>query len=410
MCGLVGMAGTLSVKLRDVMKDLLFFDTLRGRDSTGVGVARRSRQVLLKKSTVPGYEFIESPNFNDWLLATDQLWMGHNRFKTVGDANRANAHPFTVLDEDELITIMGAHNGTLRNKYEIEKILDGDRFGTDSEALMNLIAERGIKEAIAEAQGAWSLTVWDATKNTINFIRNKDRPLVYGFTKDRKTIIWASETWMILAACRRNGIELYEEKNSEIYCRFTNEDTLYSLEIPQKSGDEFGDFVKEGGVQGKPEPAFHRHQGYASGRAFWEGVGDSNVDDLGEPIPEATPKAGKEEQKPEPAKRETITIGTPPSVIGGQSITKSKVDELRKKGCAWCGDPITAASPTFFSQKELICPPCLHGTDDRKAYVLRRDKLPEKLVERMPNNVIKLRQEETTNRLRQIVDKVKKGA
>ncbi len=411
MCGLVGMAGSFNLALRSVMKDLLFFDTLRGKDSTGLASVRRNRQVNLKKSTLPGYEFIDNPNMDQWLGVTDQLWMGHNRFKTVGDANRANAHPFMVLDEKGLISTIGAHNGTLRNKWEIEKALEGDdKFGTDSEALINLIAEVGIKDAIAEATGAWSMTIWDACENTINFIRNRERPMVFAWTKDKKTLIWASEAWMILASCRRHGIELFVEEGSDTPCYSTTEDTLYTLAIPQQQGTKFEDFVREGGVRGKPEQKFQGYSGggYASGREFWDNLErDYDGATSGGTKPEATKEVGKEKSELEPTTREIVTIGTPP--VGGPSITKTELDAMRKKGCGWCSGAVTNAQPTCLTKGELLCPACLHGTDDRREFVLRRDTPVEE-----PNNVIKMPQREAAEsaktRLQNIVNSVKRGA
>jgi len=55
------MAGFLEYKHKQVMKDLFFLNTLRGKDSTGLTAVNRDRTVLTRKLTVPGYEFIEYP-------------------------------------------------------------------------------------------------------------------------------------------------------------------------------------------------------------------------------------------------------------------------------------------------------------------------------------------------------------
>lgn len=231
MCGLVGMVGTLAWKHKKAMAELLFLDTLRGRDSTGLAAVARNREVTLRKMTVPGCEFIEYPAVEKMMKHDDQLWIGHNRFKTTGDVSKANAHPFQVLDNEGDIILVGAHNGTLENKSEIERQL-GQKFDTDSEGLFNLLTEApNFKAAINKLRGAWSLVFWDPTTDTVNFCRNKERPLVFAFTKDRKVMVWASEAWMILAACRRNDIEL-ETNDKGQTCWSTLSDYLYTLEIP----------------------------------------------------------------------------------------------------------------------------------------------------------------------------------
>jgi hypothetical protein len=79
---------------------------------------------------------------------------------------------------------------------------DQAKFGTDSEALYNHIDVKGIEDALETAHGAYALTYFknSVEERSFNMIRNDERPLVYSISPDKKTLVWASEAWMILVA------------------------------------------------------------------------------------------------------------------------------------------------------------------------------------------------------------------
>lgn len=127
--------------------------------------------------------------------------IGHNRSATVGKIVRKNAHPF------EFDKVVGVHNGTLRNKWVLEKHGDYD---TDSEALYANINHYGVEAAIEKLDGAYTLVWYDKEDTTINFLRNKERPLYVVFSKDKKLVFWASEKWMLWGPLARREIVLDE--------------------------------------------------------------------------------------------------------------------------------------------------------------------------------------------------------
>lgn len=371
MCGLVGAAGTLTYNHKKVMLDLLFLDSLRGRDSTGLAAVKRNREIMIRKQTVPGYEFIEIPTVYRMMENNDMVWMGHNRFKTQGEITRANAHPFEVLDEDGDVLLVGAHNGTLNNKYEIERKI-GEKFDTDSEGLFHLLTTApNFKEGINELRGAWSLTFWDATTNTLHFCRNKERPLVYAFTKDRKVVFWASEGWMLYNAAKRNNVELAEnDKGMSVYA--TLPESLYSLEIPEEKDKELGAFVREGGYSGAQGAWFQPKRDW--GTNWWDD--DEDEDDNIRYLPSAKDKEKQEEsekRKEEARKAEEedekkiITLGTPNDPLfskrgfKGEALTEKQLKEIVDGGCAWCGDKFKDGQKfAFIEEKAVICHHCMY--------------------------------------------------
>lgn len=374
MCGLVGMVGTLEWKHKKAMAELLYLDTLRGRDSTGLAAVKRDRSVITRKMTVPGYEFIEYPAVGQMMAHNDQLWIGHNRFKTTGEINKANAHPFEILDDEGDIILIGAHNGTLHNKYEIERIVE-KKFDTDSEGLFHLLTHAAtFKDAISRLDGAWSLVFWDPTADSINFCRNKERPLVFAFTKDRKVMVWASEAWMILAACRRNDVEL-ETNDKGLSCYSTSPDCLYTMEIPQARDQRLPDLKREEGYTGQVS-RFRSHQQH------WWGEEDDGVryGTTGKSVQseeqEATKKRAEEAEAAEREdEKKIITLGLPPGTrrgYDGQHITQEEFDKIKEAGCGWCGDPIERIWG-FIEEKVMVCKNCLQDTHPKDGDRVRSD-------------------------------------
>lgn len=203
MCGLVGMAGKLHGKNDQVFKNLLVMDSLRGEDSTGAAFVQRYEEdkVTVVKEVGDPFVLLYNNRFNTQINKSNRVLIGHNRFATVGGVSRATAHPFNFD------TLVGAHNGTLQSKYRLKNNLD---YKVDSENLYHHIEENGLQDAINQLHGngnAWALTWWDKDKQTINFLRNKERPLWLAYAKDAQVIYWASEVAMLVAALARHGIE-----------------------------------------------------------------------------------------------------------------------------------------------------------------------------------------------------------
>lgn len=362
MCGLVGMAGFLERKHKEALKDMIFLNTLRGKDSTGISIVHRDRTVATRKMTVPGYEFIEHPLVEKSFQFGDQLWLAHGRYKTYGDVSKANAHPFEVVDNEGDIYLVGAHNGTLENKYELERLLEGEKFDTDSEALFNWLAEApSFKEAIGKLKGAWSLVWWDPTTDSLHFCRNKERPMFFAWTKDHKVLVWASEAWMLINACRRNGVELLQnDRGLSTYA--TNEDTLYTLEIPQERDKELPELRREGGYTGAPVKKFQHwygREGSDYGPNWWNR--DKEADEEGE----KKAAVGGKETKADGSQTNVVTLGFPDQTRGfkGEVISKQKLDAIKASGCGWCHDKLDVGKVTaFLSEDTLVCVHCMRDT------------------------------------------------
>lgn len=196
MCGIVGVAGSIGMREEKIFKQLLIVDTLRGEHSTGIASISPTGEMKIAKSVGPPSELLDSYKCNDLFRKVSRVLIGHNRYATLGEVNRNNAHPFMFEN------VVGVHNGTLKNKHALE---DYYKFGTDSEAIYYNFDKFGAEEVVKDLEGAWCLVYFDKADKTLTFLRNKERPLFYTYSEDGKVVFWASEAWMLEGVLKREG-------------------------------------------------------------------------------------------------------------------------------------------------------------------------------------------------------------
>lgn len=260
MCGLVGFFSPY-IGQPDVekMQFLLMLSSTRGKDSTGVAQIIRYGHYNAPKETV--YHYLKSPvhpvkftESMEWrtmsAFSNTKGWIGHTRAATIGLVNSANAHPFETKDGN----IIGAHNGTLTGEYPRKK-----DYGTDSEALFNTIEAEGLK-ALNDISGAWALSYFDASKSTVNLIRNRERPLSYVKLKSGD-FAYASEAWMLEALKQKYSLG-GDVKELEPYKLLSfdlnKENYISSLTITDVEGLE------------APKVTHYQQGSFFRGRASWE--------------------------------------------------------------------------------------------------------------------------------------------
>lgn len=228
MCGLVGVAGDCGLNFKDIFTDLLIIDSVRGCHSTGAAaVSRWKSEVRIEKQPGGPHNLVTTSLYNGMLQMQAKALIGHNRHATVGEHTVENAHPF------KFDHIVGAHNGTL-DKSSHRALPDQEKYGTDSEAIFASINNNGLRKTVDLLQGAWALVWYDSVNNTINFLRNDKRPLFYVYSKDRCTLVWASEVCMLNFIISRARMDQFDE---QIY-RF-DPDEHYSWEIPDSVNKKF---------------------------------------------------------------------------------------------------------------------------------------------------------------------------
>lgn len=203
MCGIVGFITTESKKgetdRSKFMRHALIVDTLRGDDSTGVFAVGHEPlfedgSAYWLKQLGPGYDFVNSKDYWENLYDTTayRCMVGHNRAATVGGVTTDGAHPF----QEGPITLV--HNGTLTSTYSLPMPMSGlEGVTVDSHAICHNLAEHSVEDVVEELNGAFALVWHDARDNSINVIRNRQRPLHFALNSAKDTLYFMSEGGML---------------------------------------------------------------------------------------------------------------------------------------------------------------------------------------------------------------------
>ena len=215
MCGLGALIGDMNHAKAKYFDTLCYIDALRGWDSTGVfTVEPKGGEVKHFKDALPAADFLRQEKYRKLKNVNDVMWVLHNRATTVGEINAENAHPF---DGDRYI---GVHNGTLTGwRHDLE---DTKEFDVDSAALYHNINKYGLKETLEKTNGAYALIMYDKQEHELVFVRNRERPLYFGFTNDKKNVILVSDVNMHNLAVRYTRGANFT---------FTNENTLANADV-----------------------------------------------------------------------------------------------------------------------------------------------------------------------------------
>jgi len=194
MCGIVGYI-TLDDKVRVTGKDkffteALFMDTLRGAHSTGFMSLSEDFMWQYQKQAVEGPEFIQGKGYKE---RTKETWcaVGHNRHATQGEISTDNAHPFKHGD----VTLV--HNGTLRSLFDLEQ---NKEIAVDSELIaynLSLVEPSEAGVVIGKLIGAYALVWFDERDQSVNMVRNQERPLHLGLNSSEDILYFMSEGYML---------------------------------------------------------------------------------------------------------------------------------------------------------------------------------------------------------------------
>lgn len=186
MCGICGVASNwLTLNDKRIFMELMHVNVLRGWEGAGVLAVpeKTKKEVEILRTTDHGTSLVMSDEFKK-LMDSDrfQVLLGHCRAPTKGGNVIENVHPHEVGN------IIGVHNGTFR---KIDGKWFSDAESSDTRAFYDCIVKDGVKEAIKKVDGAYALVWFDKENNTMNFLRNAERPLYY--MAGMGGIFWSSE-------------------------------------------------------------------------------------------------------------------------------------------------------------------------------------------------------------------------
>lgn len=349
MCGHVGIAGKLEYKDEATLKRLLLLDYFRGTDSTGVAAIRKDGNTPIAKLASHPIDLFDSKAYEKLNTAFQtKVFIGHNRAATKGKVNGNNAHPYQYGH------IIGAHNGTLEQSSwkDLNECL-GYETDVDSMAIFACIEKVGIEETVKMLRGAWALVWVNLEERTLNFLRNKERPMWHSYTSDFNKIIWASEWPMIQAATEMGGKDAYDlYTTSKGHCFFSmEEDYLYSYDFDKMSAGQYTNLpdAKIKKIEGRPPlPVVTYPQG---GSPFTGGAGTTKTTTSGQ----RTPSEVKTDLPP------VITIITSGDKPFGNFLDRGQFDANTDQKCMYCLEPMKYDDEGvvyFEGMEEALCGEC----------------------------------------------------
>lgn len=376
MCGLVGIAGKLQLKDESTMKKLFLLDYFRGPDSTGLAAIRANGDAHIAKLPSHPLDLFDSMKFKSSLNGIASIaFIGHNRAATRGVVNHTNAHPYQSGH------IIGAHNGTLfTDTQKALEELSGEKFATDSAAIFAAIAAVGIEKTMAVMEtgsnystGAWSLVWFDQEKGTLNFLRNKHRPMWYSFNEECDRIFWASE-WPMIDSAIKLGNGDHKLFMSDKGHRFwsTEEDVLYTFDVNKlKAGSkERPKAVVKKMPGGKETPVVSNVTTYP----FSQKEGSTTTWPARTPGSTTVSPTLSVRERKEP--QVIQLLGTSIDPYAGY-YDKFSFKRMAEYGCSFCNKKVEFGTPgilIFQKENSFLCPDCCCVHDDSTRIIVQ--KLP----------------------------------
>jgi hypothetical protein len=355
MCGLSGIAGDLYTRDLDAFKTLLFLGQLRGMHSTGIAAifgGKKNPFLRLLKNTWNAQELLDLKAAGDVISTQAKVIIGHNRSATIGDITKANAHPFQFNGE-----FAGAHNGTLHSIHTLDKYQELD---TDSEVSLYNIYKHGPEKVIPKLRGAFAFVWVDLRSQTLNFIRNAERPLHYAFDVDQRRLFWGSEQLMMCFALERSHIKTAPENTVHEFAA----DTLYSFKYQLVAG---GKYDAESLTKTPIPPAFVPYKHY--GGSVYDNSADwvNDVETNTEPVVTNLPAVIKNNMSNSNPYRKTVipvTAYKKPIIhykgFKGALLDEETFDMAVADGCVYCQQPIKWGERVrFVEETTALCGNCM---------------------------------------------------
>lgn len=200
-CGVFGVFSNETADLGPMAYYGLFALQHRGQESCGIVI--NDDGLFSSHKDVGLVNDVFTPRVME-SLGLGNMAVGHVRYGTTGNNDRANAQPIVVNHIKGRMAL--AHNGNLVNSMELREELEtnGCIFHTtsDTEVISYIITrerincssiEEAVNRAMYKIKGAYSLVIMSPSKLIALRDERGFRPLCYGITEDGKYVV-ASES------------------------------------------------------------------------------------------------------------------------------------------------------------------------------------------------------------------------
>lgn len=348
MCGLFGVMSSRNLTKAD--KDFLWLlahvSYVRGKDATGMVAVDALGGVSVHKETVDPATFLSMSSPKATLDKTNlRVVLGHTRAKTYGENTRANAHPF------DFDNVVGMHNGTIDRLCKSDYLDAETTFNTDSEGLYNQINKSSVQEVVPKLEGAWALTMWDKTKQTLNIVRNDKRPLWFLSSEDKEVVFWASEEAFLLFAAWQTNYPIEVVDGSINTTKFP-ENSLLTVEILTKGAKPAYTPLKSTKVYSRYTAPVN-NRGVSAFRDRTTTASKTTTDVV--PFKADTTKSvvfNPQNIKPRHSVVNGVSQLALPVHRGGGYITSSDLHKTTDRSCLQCGGDFDFIQGGFVLQKE----------------------------------------------------------
>jgi predicted glutamine amidotransferase len=218
MCGLVGIVvkakNGFTVDQENVFWQMLFADTLRGEDSTGIVAVENDSGFGYIKEAYDASWCVPQMKIHDvtkGMFHRGKALIGHNRKATVGRIEAETAHPF-VVDS----TFAMVHNGTLRNHRLLhDTVVDSEALAKHLHTIFqDDVPKETLEDEMGKVEGAYAVVAYNQVNHKVYITRNNERPLTIIETPD--CWVWASESLLAGWILSRNRYDLTKCKVMEL--------------------------------------------------------------------------------------------------------------------------------------------------------------------------------------------------
>ena len=152
--------------------------------------------IILKKM-MNALEHRGPDNFGFWNDAKESLYLSQSRLAIL-DLSSAGNQPMLSKSGRYVISF----NGEIYNHYDLKKELEKSKSSikwighSDTEILLALIDEYGLKKTLNKCIGMFAIALWDKKEKVLKLARDRmgEKPLYYGFSgENNKAFVFGSE-------------------------------------------------------------------------------------------------------------------------------------------------------------------------------------------------------------------------